>query len=154
MTTVITREVTYRPFGPDQLPDVLGLLSRCSRETLFKRFHGATDGTFHAIDLAARHDHDTLGVWSGTDLVGIATLAAGSGLHEVGVLIEDAWQRRGLGTELLRRLADLALRAGILEVRAEVLGDNGWLLAVLSRVGTVEASVHWGVYSVAVTLRR
>ena len=143
-------EVGHLPFHPDQLPAVLAMLGRCSRETLFMRFHGATDGTVHALDLARRYDHWTLGAWNGPDCVGLATLALGEGSNDLGVLVEDAWQRRGIGTVLLRDLADLAGASGITDLQAEVLADNRWVLKVLARIGAIDATTRWGAYSVTV----
>jgi GNAT superfamily N-acetyltransferase len=143
-------EVSHLPFHPDQLPAVLAMLGRCSRETLFTRFHGATDGTIHALDLARRYDHWTLGAWNGPDCVGLATLARGEESNDLGVLVEDTWQRRGIGTVLLRDLADLAGASDITELHAEVLAENRWVLKVLARIGVLDATARWGVYSVTV----
>ena len=145
-------ELSYLRFHPPQLPDLLAMLGRCSSRTLYQRFHGATDGTFHARDLARRTGHLTVGAWTRSGCIGIATLAPGEGIYDLGVLIEDAWQRRGVGAVLLRRLAELAAAAGISEWRAEVLAENGWVLGVLSRIGRVDASVRWGEYSVRIEL--
>jgi acetyltransferase len=51
-----------------------------------------------------------------------ARLGAPSG--EASLLVADAWQGRGLGTELLRRLLDAARREGLSAVTAEVLAEN------------------------------
>ena len=158
MTTVIIAdsaagfgaEVGHLPFHPDQLPAVLAMLGRCSRETLFLRFHGATDGTSHALDLARRFDHQTLGAWNGPDCVGLATLAQGDESNDLGVLVEDSWQRRGIGAALLRSLTDLAGASGFTELHAEVLAENRWVLAILARIGVLDTTARWSVYSVTV----
>src|SRR5579864_5314772 len=109
MTDVITHTVgrvsppapvtLYRRLSAADTDAVLAMLLRCSRDTLYRRFHGVTDGTAYARQLLRTPSgHDTLGAWCGTRCVGIATLADGSdGCSDVGVLVEDAWQRRGLG---------------------------------------------------------
>ena len=142
--------VGHLPFHPHQLPGVLAMLGRCSRESLFMRFHGATDGRSHALDLARRSDHRTLGAWNGADCVGLATVAYGEESNDLGVRVEDSWQRRGIGTALLRSLADLAGASGITELHAEVLAENRWVLAILARIGVIDTTVRWGVYSVTV----
>ena len=138
------------PFDPAQLPAVLAMLGRCSREALFLRFHGATDGRFHALDLSRRSDHQSLGAWNGPNCVGLATLARGQGSNDLGVLVEDSWQRRGIGTALLRSLADVAGASGVIQMHAEVLAENRWAIAVLDRIGVVDTTALWGVYSVTV----
>lgn len=159
-----------RPFAPGDLPAVLAMLGRCSRETLFRRFHGATDGTFHALDLASRGDHQTLGAWVGSECVGIASLIPGTDtsdpdpcyldsrdpdlrdLGHLGVLVEDGWQRRGVGNVLLNHLADCARAVGVSAMHADVLAENRWAIRMLSQFGTVYAHQSWGVYSATVTL--
>ena len=43
---------------------------------------------------------------------------------DLGIAIADAWQSKGLGTELLRRLLVLADQAGIRQLSADVLYEN------------------------------
>jgi len=47
------------------------------------------------------------------------------------VTIGDLWQQRGVGTQLLRRLADRALEEGITQFTAEILSENRAMLAVV-----------------------
>lgn len=46
------------------------------------------------------------------------------GTADLGIAIADAWQGKGLGTELLRRLLVLADQAGIRQLSADVLYEN------------------------------
>jgi hypothetical protein len=57
----------------------------------------------------------------------------------VAVTVVDAWQGRGLGSALLARLAARAVEAGIVYFSAEVLAENRSMLALLPRLGRVEA---------------
>jgi len=164
MTVVIARSdgslsppapvTQYRRLNAADTDAVLAMLLRCSRDTLYRRFHGVTDGTAYARQLLrAPSGHDTLGAWCETRCVAIATLADGSdGCSDVGVLVEDAWQRRGLGTALLAQLVGIARRRGIGVLTADVLADSVHVLRWFGRVGTVEARLSWGVYHARVTL--
>jgi N-acetylglutamate synthase-like GNAT family acetyltransferase len=162
MTTVIAPhvnpipglDVVYRRFRPADIPGALSMLGRCSRETLFRRFHGATDGVFHVRDLARRSDHVTIGAWTGSACIGLATLGTDDSLHDIGVLVEDAWHAYGVGSSLLTRLVGIARVAGIDEVHADVLAESAWALRILRRVGRAHADLCWGVYSVRVELDR
>ena len=59
---------------------------------------------------------------------------------EFALLVGDAWQRRGLGTELLRRIVDIARAEKLSRVTATMLPDNTAMLQVAERVGfTVES---------------
>ncbi|HEU4422734.1 MAG TPA: GNAT family N-acetyltransferase [Pilimelia sp.] len=67
-------------------------------------------------------------------LVAMATLVGEGDLAEVALLVEDAWQRRGLGTALLRRLAALAARGGYAALVAHTYADNVPMLRALRRL--------------------
>ncbi len=56
-------------------------------------------------------------------------------LADIAVVVEDAFQRRGLGQLLMRRLAAFAWECGIRRFRAEVLGENAEVLALFRRLG-------------------
>ena len=55
----------------------------------------------------------------------------GSHTAEIAVIVEDAYQRRGIGTVLLRHMLDLAGRLGFDEVVGTVLAQNNEMLHVL-----------------------
>ena len=62
------------------------------------------------------------------------------GVVEVAVTVADAWQGRGLGTLMLRRIIARAREEGHVIVRAEVLSENARSRAMLRRAGfTVRA---------------
>ena len=52
---------------------------------------------------------------------------------EIAVIVEDAWQHRGVGSLLLRHLIDLARRQRFTEVVALVLATNTGMIALLGR---------------------
>jgi len=54
---------------------------------------------------------------------------------EVAVVVDDAWQRQSLGTQLLRFLAELGARSGLAVLSGFVLADNRPMLALLTRLG-------------------
>jgi acetyltransferase len=53
---------------------------------------------------------------------------------EFAVVVDDAWQRQGLGIQLLRALAEHAARAGLATFNGLVLADNWPMLALLARL--------------------
>ena len=57
---------------------------------------------------------------------------------EFAIIVGDAWQRRGLATELLRRLAIAASRRGIRRFRATMLSDNVAIQRMLERLAVGE----------------
>ena len=67
---------------------------------------------------------------------------------EIAVVVQDAWQGRGLGTILLSALLDHAVSRGITKFLAYVLADNHRMLRLVGRQGVViERSHDQGVVS-------
>jgi GNAT superfamily N-acetyltransferase len=117
-----------RPATAADLPALGALTERCSFDTLYRRFHGAT-GTPLRRELArvatCTDDHRSWVAVAEGEVRGVATLAVGrSGEVEVAFLVEDAWQRRGLGRALARRVNAEARRAGYGRLTALVQADN------------------------------
>ena len=54
---------------------------------------------------------------------------------EFALLVRDDWQGRGLGTEVLRRIVDVARREGMRRVIATMLPDNGAMIHVATKLG-------------------
>lgn len=68
----------------------------------------------------------------GGSAVGLGTLRP---TGQVALLVEDAWQGRGVGTTLTRRLVHLARQCGHQEIVAETRADNHRLIRLLRRSG-------------------
>jgi acyl-CoA hydrolase/GNAT superfamily N-acetyltransferase len=70
-------------------------------------------------------------------------------LGDVALVVLDAWQGKGVGTMIFRRLAELARDRGVLGFTADVLVQNGRMLAIFNKSGLrVETRLEGGVYSV------
>jgi acetyltransferase len=54
---------------------------------------------------------------------------------EIAAVVTDDYQGRGLGTELLKRLLQVALNQGIHRISAEMLRDNTVMQSILKRLG-------------------
>jgi GNAT superfamily N-acetyltransferase len=67
--------------------------------------------------------------------IAIGNLLTEGDLGEVALLVEDAWQRRGVGTALLRRLLAGAARLGCAAVTAHTSAENVAMLRTLRRFG-------------------
>lgn len=135
---------------------VLAMLARCSRASLFHRFHGFTDGVdyFTAL-LRVGPVEQTLLAWCRSTCVGVAALSvSATGTADLGVLVEDAWQRRGVGTRLVASLLDTARAHGVSAVHADVLGDDRFILHTLRRIGPLTVSIEFGVLAIDVDLGR
>jgi GNAT superfamily N-acetyltransferase len=72
-----------------------------------------------------------------------------TGLAEVAFSVPDAWQGRGVGTALLRRIAEVAYARGISGFFADVLASNTPMLRVFQRSGhRVSSDLDHGIYAV------
>jgi L-amino acid N-acyltransferase YncA len=74
------------------------------------------------------------------------------GVAEIGVLVEDRCQRRGIGGGLLREMARYAGSRGVSTLTAQVLGEQSWLVRVLGRHGACDSVISDGVIGVTVRL--
>ncbi|WP_157728181.1 GNAT family N-acetyltransferase [Actinopolymorpha singaporensis] len=124
--------------GPEDAGHVADLLARCSRSAREARFV-ADDGERLPVRwlerLAAPPEGFSLLAFAESgQLVGMAQClpqdpphdraGAPGGAHEVGLLVEDGWQRRGIGTLLVRGLARRALADGVTELVAVSTADR------------------------------
>lgn len=115
------------------------LFYRLSPESVYRRFFTLYSappcGALHAL---ADLDHDTRDAIVAVvddEVAGVARYAAvAPGEAEVAVLIEDAWQGRGLGRRLLECVAALARVHGIHTLTATVLAENRPAIAMLRAV--------------------
>jgi acetyltransferase len=67
--------------------------------------------------------------------VGRLSKAHGRNEAEFAILVADAWQRQGLGTELLRRLVAIGRAEGLDRIYAEMLGSNRGMRRASEAVG-------------------
>lgn len=109
--------LTVRGAGTHDLPGVALMHRRCSAKSLLDRYR--TGGRAPAIIVLDRQVRDPLSFVVTTEdsrVVAVARVAA-DGLHafgsaEISMLVEDGWQRLGVGRALLRHCAGAAALAG------------------------------------------
>ena len=105
-------------------------------------------------------DHDrreALVALDGDEIVAVARYDGQPGAieAEIAVTVEDAWQHRGVGKRLARRLAAVALDHGFERFIATMLPDNRAALGLLRKLSP-DASVRFvdGNYSAVAPLSR
>lgn len=136
---------------------IQALFSRCSPETIRYRFlrmvtelSGAMLDTLLGVD---GWQHVALAVTQNAAneerIVAVGryvALADRPEVAEVSFLVEDALQRRGIGTLLLDALAEIARTHGITRFAADVLADNLAMLTVFRRTGyALSSNISYGV---------
>lgn len=125
------RTVTVRPIRPDDAERLGRLLRRLSRETVHKRFFTAVvDPPASALRHLAEVDHvhrEAFVAVVRDEVVGVARFEGrvdDDPVAEAAVVVEDAWQRRGIGRRLLRHLGRAAAAQGITRFTASALATN------------------------------
>ncbi|MFG3281162.1 GNAT family N-acetyltransferase [Streptomyces sp. NPDC048111] len=130
-------EITVRRADPSDLDAAKALHERCSERTLGLRYHGPVgDADRYLGHLLSPRYGRTLAVQTASGrLVALGHLLWDGEETEVALLVEDAWQRRGIGSELLRRLTDLAVEARCASVYAVTQASNTGMVAAMRGLG-------------------
>ena len=132
---------------------LLAMLRRCSPTALYRRFHGVTNGVFYAQQVLAAADcRDAYVAWVGNECVGLGNLHVCDDTADIGVLVQDDWQGRGVGSALLSALVRRIRERGSHFLRADVLDENRFALQVLARFGPARTSLASGSYTTVIDL--
>jgi GNAT superfamily N-acetyltransferase len=128
-----------RPRAEDA-PAIAAMFARCSLASRYGRFHAPLP-TIPAADLerivvprageeawigVTRDDPETV--------VALGNWARRGDDAEVALIVEDAWQRQGIGSTFLGMLAERAWSAGVCRLRASVLRESRHVLRMLRAV--------------------
>ncbi len=134
-------ELTVRVGGEADLEDVVALHGRCSPTSRYRRYLAAGDGPGRAALtrmlanptgltlLAVERDR------AEPRVVAMANVLWDGPEAEVGLLVQDDWQRLGLGTALLRRAAKIVAAQGIEALHAHTHADNAPMIRTMRRLG-------------------
>lgn len=130
-------DITVRRADVDDLDAAKAMHDRCSAQTLSLRYHGpVNDADRYLNHLLSPRFGRTLAVQTASGrLVGLGHLLWDGDETEVALLIEDEWQRRGIGSELLRRLVGMAVAARCESVYAVTQASNTGMVAAMRGLG-------------------
>jgi len=139
--------VTVRQAAQGDRDALTGMFGRCTAQTRYRRFHGAVTmfpRRYLAEALSRSPVHHALVASAVNTADAIVALAScrlvDEGMAEVGVLVEDAWQRHGVGSALLDELVVHARALGLRALTAQLLTEQAWTAGLLSRYGTIQRS--------------
>ena len=143
-------EILFRPIRPDDEPLMVNFHKTLSERSVYLRY-------FHMENLSARVAHERLirkcfidysqemalvaertGPENGqAEIMAVGRLSKmpGGRKAEVAVLVSDRYQRHGLGSELVRRLIQVARDQRVQEIVANVLPENLAMRALANRFG-------------------
>ncbi|MFF8309026.1 GNAT family N-acetyltransferase [Streptomyces lydicus] len=130
-------EITVRRADTSDLVAAREMHDRCSPRTLALRYHGPVgDADRYLGHLLSPRFGRTLAVETASGrLVALGHLLWDGDETEVALLVEDAWQQRGIGAELLRRLVAMADETGCESVYAITQASNTGMVAAMRGLG-------------------
>ncbi|WUH99615.1 GNAT family N-acetyltransferase [Spirillospora sp. NBC_00431] len=123
--------VRVRPYGVADHERVHRMSDRLSSASLYTRFFSGTpripDHYLGLLDDLDHWDREALVALDGDEIIGIAEYirhVKRPWSADVAALVIDPWQRQGVGSVLVARLAELAGRRGVTEFGADVILTN------------------------------
>ncbi|MER7482002.1 GNAT family N-acetyltransferase [Streptomyces sp. NPDC126510] len=130
-------DITVRRADTRDLEAARAMHERCSPRTLKLRYHGPVgDADRYLNHLLSPRYGRTLAVQTASGrIVGLGHLLWDGDETEVALLVEDAWQRRGVGAELLSRLVAMAVEARCSSVYAVTQASNTGMVAAMRGLG-------------------
>ena len=164
VTTRCGDRFLVRPIRPDDKPRLQAGLAALSQETVRRRFLSAkpkfSSRELRYLTEIDGHDHIALvAVPLGRPdrIVAVARavrLADRPGTAELAIVVGDSLQRRGLGSELARLVAEAARREGIERIAGTMLLENEAAYRLMRRLGAPVLQQHsaWGVREVVIEL--
>lgn len=156
-TTMLLKDGTqllFRPVHPTDEPRMRQLFYNLSRETIYYRYmqHMQAIPRREILDMTYIDPRTEVAIVAtvtevyGEDIVAIGRyyLDPKTNRAEVAFVVQDDWQRKGIGTFMLNHLIKIARRSGISGFTAEVLRGNRPMQAVFNRANCKVKSVLQG----------
>jgi acetyltransferase len=138
---------------PSDAPRVRAFLERLSRDTRLKRFFMAmpeidesTVNHFTFYNPRERIVVAATAPLAGVEeVIGMADIAlVDTGVAELGIVVDDEHQGKGVGGALIEAAASLAAAHGATHIRAEMLDHNRAMVRLLQRLGHTVQTVEDG----------
>jgi acetyltransferase len=145
--------VRLRLTRPTDLPKIEAFLGGLSPDTLARRFLVAMSQIpDHVVRRFAFYDPRerltlaaTMPNGGGEEIVGLADMALlGTGLAEIGLVVRDESQGRGVGTLMSEAVASLAIQRGATHLKSAMLEGNETMLELMRRLGSTVRTVEDG----------
>ena len=136
--------ILVRPGSVEDAAGLVAMHARCSAETTYRRYHAPVPHLSPRLarSLLAPTDGVSLVAVVGGEIVATAMVAGGADGAELGLIVEDRMQRRGIGARLLRAIATEAAARGLDALTCQVQPDNDAVLRTIHRAG-LRVRVAW-----------
>jgi nucleotide-binding universal stress UspA family protein/GNAT superfamily N-acetyltransferase len=137
--------IAIRPIAPEDRDELAAGFERLSPESRYRRFFGPmkelSPRDLDRLTRVDHRDHEALVALDAATGHGVAVaryVRTAPEEAEPAVVVADDWQRRGVASALLERLAARARAEGIVTFRAPVLAQNASAIGLLKRLGESE----------------
>ncbi len=136
--------ITVRPIRPEDEPQMVRFHQSLSEQSVHLRYFGSLNvesRTAHErLVRTCFNDYDreiALVAECDKEIIGVARLIKGHGTNEgeFAVLIADAWQGMGMGTELLKLLVKIGRGEKLQRITGRILAENTTMLDVSRSIG-------------------
>jgi acetyltransferase len=134
-----------RPIRPEDAAAEQRFIARLSQRSLYLRFHGLVrELSLERLVRFTQIDYDREMAFVATDMQGEAEEIRGIARYirnpdgsscEFAVVVEDAWQGRGLGVALMTALEACARRRALRQMIGLVLAENDGMVRMMTRLG-------------------
>ena len=150
--------INFRPIHPTDMPRMKDLFYALSQQTVYYRFMRPMKQIpqKQVQDFVYVNHRDEVAIVGtipeahGEEIIAVGRyyLDPRRNRAEVAFIVRDDWQRRGIGTFMLKYLINIARRNGIAGFTAEVLAENKAMQDVLRSVDVkLRSKLNNGVYS-------
>ncbi|MEU6774865.1 GNAT family N-acetyltransferase [Streptomyces sp. NPDC046759] len=130
-------DIIVRRADTSDLAAAKAMHERCSARTLGLRYHGPVGDADRYLNhlLSPRFGRTLAAQTASGRIVGLGHLLWDGDETEVALLVEDDWQQRGIGGELLGRLVAMAVEAGCDSVYAVTQASNTGMVTAMRGLG-------------------
>lgn len=132
-------EVTIRAVRPDDKQRIVSAFRALEPHSIYLRFFqhkkGLSDEELRRVTERELALVATVGDGAAETIVGMGNYVRTDSGAEVAFAVEEDYQGRGIATELLRRLVDVARAQRVWRLEADVLAENAPMLAVFRHSG-------------------
>lgn len=154
---VVAEGIRIVPVGPGDDERLRTLIAGLDARSLFRRYFTGGVDVDAAVQWAAHPERSGavgLLALAGEEVAGHGVLVpspSGEGAAEVAFEVAAPWRRHGVASALLEALLETAAARGIARVTAEVLAENGDMLAVFAEHGASITRVDGATLRAALT---
>jgi len=149
-------ELVIRPADGADVGPLQEMHGRCGKQTLYRRYLAGTRGPSRGqLDrlISPASGAALVAQQADGNLVALANLIGEGEVAEAALLVEDGWQRRGIGAVMLRRLFALASPSGFRAIVVHTHADNEAMLRTLRRMPYMaQLDVDAGIASATIAL--